>query len=88
MDLPGTSKDFPCLRRNFTNAFADTSKWNDKPKKVKDVVYKILKITDKASCLIAMGMAYAPPYISLPWAAIGAILPVSCSSYPSYLISV
>lgn len=42
----------------------------------------VLKITDKSASLISMGMAYAPPFVSLPWAAIGAILPVS----PHFLV--
>jgi len=69
-----------------------TFQWNDKPQKVRDIVRRILKITDKAACFIDMGMEYAPPYVSLPWAAIGAILPVRhlkalCTSGISLLIS-
>jgi hypothetical protein len=53
-----------------------TFQWNDKPQKIRDIIHKILKITDKSACLIGMAMTYAPPYVSISWAAIGAILPV------------
>ncbi|TVY15851.1 E3 ubiquitin-protein ligase MIB1 [Lachnellula arida] len=55
--------------------------WNEKPQKIRDVIHKILKITDKASCLIGMAVTYAPPYVSIPWAAIGAILPFMLSGF-------
>ncbi|TVY39500.1 putative ankyrin repeat protein [Lachnellula occidentalis] len=55
--------------------------WNDKPQKIRDVIHKILKITDKAASLVDMGMTYAPPYVSIPWAAIGAILPFMLSGF-------
>ncbi|TVY27656.1 E3 ubiquitin-protein ligase [Lachnellula hyalina] len=55
--------------------------WNDKPQKIRDVIHKILKITDKAACLVQMAMTYAPPYVSIPWAAIGAILPFMLNGF-------
>lgn len=57
-----------------------TFQWNDKPQKVRDIISRILKITSKAAALISVGMTYAPPYVSIPWAAIGALIPVSVQS--------
>ncbi|TVY81859.1 Ankyrin-3 [Lachnellula suecica] len=58
-----------------------TFQWNDKPEKVRDVVHGILKITEKSASLISMGVAYAPPFVSLPWAAVGALLPFMMSGF-------
>ena len=61
-----------------------TFQWNGKPQKIRDTISRILKITSKASALISVGMTYAPPYVSIPWAAIGALIPVSIQ--PSTLV--
>lgn len=45
--------------------------------KIRDTVDGIMKLVVDSSALISVGMTLAPPYVSLPWSAIGALIPVS-----------
>jgi hypothetical protein len=45
--------------------------------KIRDTVDGIMKLVVDSSALISVGMTLAPPYVSLPWSAISALIPVS-----------
>ena len=44
--------------------------------KVREVVVNIFSMLDKSSELVPMGMNFAPTYVSIPWPAMAALLPV------------
>jgi hypothetical protein len=50
--------------------------WFGKTLKVREVVDNIFSMLDKSKELISMGMNYAPIYVSIPWSAVAALLPV------------
>jgi hypothetical protein len=50
--------------------------WFNKTLKVREVVDNIFSMLDKSNELISMGMNYAPIYVSIPWSAVAALLPV------------
>jgi hypothetical protein len=50
--------------------------WFGKTLKVREVVGNIFSMLDKSSELVSMGMNFAPIYVSIPWSAVAALLPV------------
>ena len=44
---------------------------------LRDTIDSIFKLLVDSSALISIGMSFAPPYVSLPWSAISALIPVS-----------
>ena len=58
--------------------------WLDKHANVRDLIESILTTTNRAASLIAMGMTYAPPYVSIPWSAITALLPLMMNEYTQH----
>lgn len=53
-----------------------TFQWFGQPQVVRDTVEKILNITSKSASLVSIGMNQAPPYVSIPWSAITALIPL------------
>lgn len=45
--------------------------------KIRETVDAIFKLVIDSSALISIGMSLAPPYVSIPWSAISALIPVS-----------
>jgi hypothetical protein len=45
--------------------------------RIRDTVDSIMKLVMDSSALISVGMTMAPLYVSLPWSAICALIPVS-----------
>ena len=50
--------------------------WFSKTLKMREVVDNIFSMLDKSKALISIGMNYAPIYVSIPWSAVAALLPV------------
>jgi hypothetical protein len=50
--------------------------WFSKKLKMREVVDNIFSMLDKSKELISMGVSYAPTYVSIPWSAVAALLPV------------
>ncbi|PQE26413.1 Ankyrin repeat-containing domain protein [Rutstroemia sp. NJR-2017a BBW] len=60
--------------------------WFNEPVKTRDVIENIFSMLTKGSGLISMGMTFAPVYVSIPWSAVAALLPVRlCISNPQTL---
>ncbi|KAM0259207.1 hypothetical protein ACHAQJ_003412 [Trichoderma viride] len=50
--------------------------WFGEQQSVRDTVERILSLTNQSASLIAIGMTYAPPYVSVPWSAVTALIPL------------
>ena len=49
--------------------------WFGKQQNVRDVIERTLNITNEASSLISIGVQFAPPFVSVPWSAVTALIP-------------
>jgi hypothetical protein len=54
-----------------------TFQWWGNTENVRDLVDGTLKLAQSVSSLISLGMTFAPVYVSLPWSAVCALIPVS-----------
>lgn len=45
--------------------------------RIRDTVDAIIRLVMDSSAFISVGMTLSPPYVSLPWSAISALIPVS-----------
>ncbi|KAK4169609.1 hypothetical protein QBC43DRAFT_351643 [Cladorrhinum sp. PSN259] len=50
--------------------------WFGAEQTVRDTVERILSITSRSAELVSLGMSHAPPYVSVPWSAITALIPL------------
>ena len=55
--------------------------WAGKPRKVRDSAESILTTVQKASGIINVGMAAAPPYVSLPWGMVSSLVAFMMSDF-------
>ncbi|PQE17175.1 ankyrin repeat protein [Rutstroemia sp. NJR-2017a WRK4] len=53
--------------------------WLNKTLKAREVVGNIFSMLNKSSGLISMGMNFAPVYVSIPWSAVAALVPLMMS---------
>ena len=59
-----------------------TYKWRGRPRKMRDQVATILDTVQKCAGVASVGINLAPIYVSLPWAAVTTLLPVSDIDLP------
>lgn len=83
---PGISKDLSLdrqaaapveLRMNRVENRQWTYTWRGRSRKIRDQVHGILDVVEKTAGVVSFGLQFAPPFVSLPWAGITTILPVS-----------
>lgn len=55
--------------------------WFGKPQTVRDTIERILTLTNRSAGLISIGMNYAPPYVSVPWSAMTALIPLMMNEF-------
>ncbi|RYP46432.1 hypothetical protein DL768_007344 [Monosporascus sp. mg162] len=50
--------------------------WFGEKQTARDTAERILNLTIRSASLISIGMTYAPPYVSIPWSAVTALIPL------------
>jgi len=50
--------------------------WFGAEQSVRDTVERILSLTSRSAGLVSLGMSYAPPFVSVPWSAFTALIPL------------
>ncbi|KAH7361555.1 hypothetical protein B0T11DRAFT_297123 [Plectosphaerella cucumerina] len=50
--------------------------WLGKPQVVREKVESVIELANQWASLISAGMSLAPPYVSIPWSAVTALLPM------------
>ena len=58
--------------------------WFGHPQSVRDTVEQILNLTSRSASLISIGMTYAPPYVSVPWSAVTALIPLMMNDFKEH----
>lgn len=58
--------------------------WFGQPQSVRDTIEKILNLTSRSASLISIGMTYAPPYVSVPWSAVTALIPLMMNDFKEH----
>ena len=58
--------------------------WLGKPQIVRDKIESVVELTNQWSGLISVGMTYAPPYVSVPWSAATALLPMMMNEFKEH----
>ena len=58
--------------------------WFGQQQSVRDTVEGILNLTDRSASLISIGMAYSPPYISIPWSTVTALIPLMMNEFKEH----
>lgn len=58
--------------------------WFGHPQPVRDAIERILSITQKSSSLLSVGMNQAPPYVSIPWCAVAALIPLMMNEFKEH----
>lgn len=55
--------------------------WLGKPQVVREKIESVVEHANQWSGLISVGMSYAPPYVSVPWSAATALLPMMMNEF-------
>lgn len=58
--------------------------WFGHPQSVRDTIDRILNITQKYASIISVGMAQAPAYVSIPWSAVTALIPLMMNEFTEH----
>lgn len=58
--------------------------WFGQPQSVRDTIEQILNLTSRSASLISIGMTYAPPYVSVPWSAVTALIPLMMNDFKEH----
>ncbi|KAK2596014.1 hypothetical protein N8I77_013525 [Diaporthe amygdali] len=58
--------------------------WFGQPQSVRDTIERILNLTSRSASLISIGMTYAPPYVSVPWSAVTALIPLMMNDFKEH----
>ncbi|MBE3049369.1 ankyrin repeat domain-containing protein [Candidatus Bathyarchaeota archaeon] len=58
--------------------------WLGKPQMVREKIESVVEHANQWSALISVGMAHAPPYVSVPWSAATALLPMMMNEFKEH----
>ncbi|KAF5010741.1 hypothetical protein FDECE_3096 [Fusarium decemcellulare] len=58
--------------------------WHGKSQPVRDKIESIVELANQWSSLISLGMTHAPPYVSVPWSATTALLPMMMNEFKEH----
>jgi len=92
-DQSGVSQDAPLQESLADVAMAQRRKsenkqwqfqWFGKAYTVRGSIERILEATNRFAGLVSIGVSYAPPYVSLPWSSITALLPLMMNEFSEH----
>lgn len=78
MDTIAKAQQIKCKNKQWS------FQWFGQPQSVRDTIERILNLTSHSASLISIGMTYAPPYVSVPWSAVTALIPLMMNDFQEH----